>query len=309
MTKQERNQQLGIYTEVTQIKDGDSRYVTKGENRYEVVKFDSCNEMIEKLQQGQSTRGWEGNRKGERDQWTYGQLRDNQTTLQYLKEGQVLDTVLAKANKTYEELMSQPVVEEMLMKAETFKRRKVYSEEGAELCIDRVMCADPAHWVKTIRGKKCPLVRLGMNIGGSCGENENVFNNMAAVSGVVADILTRAGFSVELYAVTTSAATTSSNGYSTVMTCLKKAEEALDLKRIYSVGCSGYFRDWVFQVYYNILSGTATSGLGYVCNVTKDMTRVLDIDYVIDNSFIPDNNRSAYIKIQDMFNEILTNKA
>lgn len=310
MTKAERNKYLGIHTEMHPP-------INSNNKKYEVVRFDSCDEMVGKMLEGSKLPDWyipndersvikEG---GGNDNWTFGQLKEYDQTLDFLKTGQVLETVLKKAKKTYDDLVSQPNIQELLAKAETFKRKKKYSEEGAELCIDRVMSGDPAHWIKTVRGKKCPLVKLGMNIGGSAAENESVFNNVSAVCGVVADILSRAGFSVEINSCTTSRDTTNSNNYDTVMVCLKKAEEALDLKRIYSVGCSGYFRCWIFQVYWNILEGTPTSGLGYMQNVLPEMMPHLGLDYIIDSSFVwSDNNRSAFTKIENLFNEIISNQ-
>lgn len=303
MKKEQAIKELGIKIDYTKLKNG---------KKYEVVNFNSCDEMIKKMQTcSEDYKMYMSNeqnaRPGGKDEaWAYGELRNYDNTLEYLSEGKVLPAVQKRAEKIYNDLTSQPSIQEMLSRAETFKRKKVYSEEGAELSIDHVMSGDPAHWIKTTRGRKMPLVKIGVNIAGSAAEDESLFNQITAISGVVTDILTRAGFSVELYACSTGRDITPAQNYTTVLTRLKAAEEFLDLNRIYSVGCQGYFRCWIFKVYKYILEGDAYDYLGCPQDVTGEMKDALGLDYIIDSSFrLSDNNRSAYIKIEKMFNEVL----
>lgn len=278
--------------------------------KYELVSFDSCDQLISKMQRGVADYNWngkghsDGNKSsGDSSSWRYGQLENYDKTLEYLTEGKVLDSVNKKATEVYNTLTNSPVIQDLLLRAATFKRKKVYSEDGADLDIDRVMCGDPLHWIKSTRGKKNSLIRLGVNLAGNCMEDENLFNNLTAVAGVVSDILSRAGFGVELSAVATTYGTTNKNWFNTVQVTLKKAEEALDLQRIYSVGCSGFFRCWIFKVYCNVLTGHPTGGLGQVRNINKEMQEKLELDYIIDSSF--KDAKSQLIKIEEMFNEVV----
>lgn len=285
----------------------------EGSKNYEVVWFDSSDEMISKMEKisldnNYSEEQRDCNRPGSGEHtWTFGALKNYENTLEYLREGKVLPAVQKRAQEVYDILTSKPEIQEMLQKAETFKRKRVYSEEGAELCIDRVMAGDTAHWQKQTRGRKMPLVKLGLNIAGSAAENESMFNQIAAVCGVVVDILTRSGFSVELYACSSGDGITSENNITTVMTRIKAAEEQIDLNRIYSVGASGFLRCWMFKVYRYVLKGSAYSYLGFPYSVNKTMKDIIGLDYVIDSSFkYSDNNRSAFTKIEGLFEEVIS---
>lgn len=288
----------------------------EGKKDYEVVWFDSSDEMISKMEKISAMNDYSNDephlrpqREGRfsKETWVFGALENYDKTLEYLREGKVLPAVQKRAQEVYDILTNKPEIQEMLQKAETFKRKRVYSEEGAELCIDRVMAGDPAHWQKQTRGRKMPLVKLGLNIAGSAAEDESMFNQIAAVCGVVVDILTRSGFSVELYACSSADGITPENNITTVMTRIKAAEEQIDLNRIYSVGASGFLRCWMFKVYRYVLKGSAYGHLGYPYSVNKTMKDIIGLDYVIDSSFKhSDNNRSAFTKIEGLFEEVIS---
>lgn len=295
---------------------GDSGYGRRGrstgterEYDYQVLSFNSCDEMIAQIKRGISQYGWE--HKGYRlrdytngqNTWAHGQLKTYDKTLEYLTEGKVLDSVMEKATKVYEELTNNPTIEDLMQRATTFKRKRIFSEDGSDLCIDRVLCGDPFHWAKSTKGRKNTLVKIGVNLAGNCMEDETLFNNLCAVTGVVADLLTRAGFAVEITACCTVYRVTDYGGFHTTQVTLKKAEEALDLQRIYSVGCSGFFRCWIFQAWCNCLKGQPSGGLGQVRPVNKHMQEVLGIDYVIDSEFI--RAESKLIKIENLFENLI----
>lgn len=303
-TKEQQLEELSIRVDYFPLKES--------RKKYEVVWFDSSDEMISKMEKISIMNDYSGDKRdctkpgGGNHEWSYGALQNYENTLEYLREGKVLPKVQKRAQEVYDILTSKPEIQEMLQNAETFKRKRVYSEEGAELCIDRVMAGDPAHWQKQTRGRKMPLVKLGLNIAGSAAEDESMFNQIAAVCGVVVDILTRSGFSVELYACSSGDSITSENGITTVMTRIKAAEEQIDLNRIYSVGAVGFLRCWMFKVYRHVLKGTPYSSLGYPYNVNQQMKDIIGLDYVIDSSFkYSDNNRSAFTKIEGLFNEVI----
>lgn len=282
---------------------------------YQVVSFKSCEEMISQLQKGIKDYKWSHKNfddtkdykpHGKDHEWAFGTLKNYDKTLEYLSEGKVVDSVLKKANQVYETLISQPPIEELMLRAATFKRQTVFREEGAELCIDRILCGDPYHWSKQTKGRKNPLVRIGVNLAGNCGENESLFNNITAVAGVVADLLSKAGFAVQVEACSTGYGTTDykrGRSFFTTTVTLKNANESLDLQRIYSVGCSGYFRCWIFQVMCNIYRGNPYGSLGQTRPINRSMQDVLELDYIIDSSFR--DAMSQHIHIEKMFNEII----
>ncbi len=315
--------ELGIYKETVKLpfnvkwmKDELGRNLEPLQ-RVEIVKFDSCEEMIFKIEAGKTTHGWD--HKGQdkdsfipgtrSDSWTFGALKNYDATLEALKTGIVLDAVLKDANEISQKLMESPTVENLFLRAETMKRKRVFSEEGSELDIDRVLCGDPQHWSRMTKGKRNTLVRLGVNLAGNCGEDEKLFNRLAAITGVATDILTRAGYAVELVSCSSSYGTAKDNntlGFDIVSVVLKKAEEALDLQRIYSIGASGFFRCWVFQVYCNVLTGQPQSGLGRTCPISPSVQEHLGLDYVIDSSFV--NGISQEIAIENLFNSVISSK-
>jgi hypothetical protein len=282
-------------------------------DKYEIVTFNSSYELITKMQTCSEDFGMYNSNEhkakpgGDIDSWAYGQLKNYDTTLEYLSEGKVLDSVLEIATKIYDTLTMQPEIVELFSKAETFKRKRVYQEDGAELCIDRVMAGDPAHWQRMTRGKKMPLIKLGLNLAGSRGEEEEHFNKLSAVCGVVVDILSRSGYSVELYSCVSGSNITSASNKTTVMTRIKAAEEEIDMSRIYSIGCSGFLRCWMFKVYYYILKGDPQYGLGQPISVTEEMKTNLGLDFIIDSSFTG-NNQAAFTKITGLFQQVIENK-
>lgn len=278
----------------------------------ETVYFSSCDEMIDKLSRGVKDHKWNHHNydlsdyttPGRLCDWAHGKLGTYEKTLEYLKEGKVLDSVMAKANDVYQKLVESPAIDNLMARAATFKRRRVYSEEGTELCIDRVLCGDPAHWGKNTKGKKNTLIKLGVNISGNAGEDESLFNNLSAVAGVVTDLLTRAGFAVQLDVCSTGYDAKSTENIETIIVTLKGAEEVLDLQRVYSVGASGFFRCWIFQVLCNVLKGPRMGwGLGSACGIGNSLREALGYDYIIDSEFV--NGQSRHINIEKMFNQII----
>lgn len=284
----------------------------KEKHKYlQVVEFSSAYDMITKLERCVKQYKWDGKgqedeRYYEHDNWTYGSLTKSQTR-ENLIIGMANENTKKKAQEIREKLLSSPKVQNALKRADSMKRRRVFKEEGAELCIDRILCGEPEHWAKMQGGRKIPVVKIGINIAGNCTEDENHFTRTVAVAGVVADLLQAAGFHTHIVSAAHSEDVTNISSKNVTIVDIKKPTEQLDIERLLSVGCSGFFREWHFRVYYNVLYGIPGYGLGRTVKMTKAIQKYLNIDYMIDNNF-SSGGKALETCVEDMFDEVVRDK-
>lgn len=280
--------------------------------KFQVVSFDSCDEMISKINKGKSEYGWDGkghnyNRQywhsGCIGNWMYGAHKTYDATLTALQRGEVCPQYLKFIGDLQSKLTENPEIEQLMLTAKTFKRKRVYADQGDELDINRLMSGEVEHWEKSTKGKKNTLIRLAFNIDGTGSKTEEDFMIMASTAAVISNILSIAGFAVQLTFCHTSNGVSTQTKYNAISVCVKQAHEQIDMERICSVGCTGFFRGWIFQVYANVLDGTPYGHMGSSSNFPDGGEEQLGFDYIIDHRV--HGQKANIIEIKKLFKSII----
>lgn len=217
--------------------------------------------------------------------WALGRGNMFPEVREELLMGSCSKRMVREFEQVQEEVRGEDRVRKMVQMAESVKRHRIFREEGAELCVDRVMCGDPQHWSKLVRGKQTPVVKININCAQWSGGNEKTFLTTMAMGAVASDILTMCGYNVEItcsYVVYFGDDRNKcERGGSIVM--LKSSEEVMDIKKVLSAGNMGLYRVYEFDARCLFLPGRNCSGSpsGQAQKV-KDLvgwTEVVDTDW------------------------------
>jgi len=227
----------------------------KGNSR--LVMWDSSADFIECWRQNGENKSWQHPLSGRdsRSLWAYGEdYKTLENTLEALENGQILDKYIDKVGEAKSELFKHcPQLENLQTVAMSKRRRRKYAEEGAELDIDRYMCADPAMWVS------CPpseirkrSARIYIDVWGTCGTTFQTFINSIVFAAAMADIIEAAGITLEIVVGTTATNFWEGKGACTIAFPVKQANEPMDISKLLTFGISGFLRGLCFDTYHGI---------------------------------------------------------
>lgn len=265
--------------------------------------FDSYADLVDKCYYMYQNHNWKPYRYENNNQWYFGTLRTYEKSVDALINGKATDRQVETAQKIYNQISKSPFVLQLEQRAQSIKKKRVFSEDGAELDIDRVMCGDPMHWTRLTKGAQKPVVRIGANINGNAGEGEQRFIGVAAAAAVISDLVSRAGFSVEVYSCSTSQ-TDGARCYASLCCKIKQAEQPLDINRICSAGLPIILRHFSFTVRGNSLE--RDGGLFSSTSIPKEFANELEFDHIIDADELlnRDYTQMKEDKLNDIFNKL-----
>jgi hypothetical protein len=255
--------------------------------RNEFAEFPSLFDFIEMVEEGRKPEyGWENMEYYDQgtDSWTYGTHTNNiektKEALYYCNPPQPILDRIEELRTATSNLHS---IQQLAMKARSIKRRRVFAESGDDLDIDRILCGDPEHWSRMTKGRSNNVVRLWVNFSVSCGNGEDNMYKLAATIAVASDLLTKAGFAVEVLAceIAKDAIQGQKGGFNGVIFPLKRAEDPLEINKIACIGIPGLFRAYAFTATSNIYSKGPASGLGMNVEVNKSVKEFYDFKHLI----------------------------
>ena len=169
---------------------------------------------------------------------------------------------------------------------QSIKRVTRFTDDGAELDIDRVMCGDTDYWRTTRRDGRYRVVRLVLNYGMSWDNKPEAFMKLLAMTFVMAELIEAKGYGLEIYATDSVHVRLYGDDKpyldeQATLIPLKKAQESLDIERMGVVGIVGFFRhvSWIIcTLMFGDYNGTCLA-------TTKEMQAFLGADVFIENSW------------------------
>ena len=265
----------------------------------EILHYDSVAHMVESAKDNATKRKYLD--KGDFDEWTWGtEFQGLESTTEALRNGECSQKTLKHIEEYRNVLLNMDGIDDMMRRADTFKRRRKFGESGSELDIDRVLSGDPEHWQSMTRGKKQNVIRLGVNFSVTCGHSEEQLNKLGALTTVAVDMLQRCGLAVEVVGLCVAHKVMSNNligskpeqGFTCV---LKSAQEKLDVSRIACIGIPGLYRAYGFTTWINYLEGRATSGLGYGNETSNEVKDLLNIKHLLEVKWTKEGREKAFL--------------
>lgn len=256
--------------------------------------------------------------------WTYGtQFTDRIATKEALLSSEVPDTMWKIIDKLRDSLLALEEVKKLLDMAPSIKKLRKFGPSGDDLDIDRVLCGDPNHWQYTTKGRKTNVVRIGLNISMSAYNKEDKFLKIVALASVAADLVIKAGCSLEFILCGLSvdvqeegnnpyldpegdAIGNLGDGFSGSIFTIKKAEEPFDLARIACLGIPGLFRHYMFVARTAYLSSSVTPGMGVSKPVPSEMYERIGLKHVIGYRLVTgkDDTIQQRVFLRGIFEEI-----
>jgi hypothetical protein len=190
---------------------------------------------------------------GKRAEWTFGRdLPDHNSTSLCVEEGRFPDKYMNLYERTKDELYTRfPDLHKFTEIAITKRRRRRFTEDGAELDIDRYMVGDTDIWQTVVKSDvRTKSASLYIEIGVSCGtDTETITKNVINIA-VLADILELAGVTTDIYFGATGTPW-NSGSFHQILVKAKSAGEPMDLARILSFAAPGFYRQFVFGAWAN----------------------------------------------------------
>lgn len=192
------------------------------------------------------------------------------------------------ANKTNEPwLEGLTVIEELMSRIRheslptpTSRRRKMrFGEQGDEIDFDRLRAGDEKYWHEAFRENvRAPqTLTLFCNVAASYNVGSRDVFYRGAVGIVLADLLSQAGFSVELYLVSASSGAFRSGDDLIQTVCLKKAEAPVDTATIANAMSGWFLRSVIFQSRYADPTKKPSSNLGHPMHIHAGMPELTNI--------------------------------
>ena len=184
----------------------------------------------------------------------------------------------------YRDKINAENIHDLQDSVQSIKRVTRFTDDGAELDIDRVMCGDTEYWRTTRRDGKYRVVRLVINFAMSYNNKADSFAKLLAMTYVTAEILDAKGYGLEIYGMFNSHTRTGWESYlneQCIMIPLKKTQEGLDIERIGVVGIVGFFRhvSWIIaNNLFGYFNGTARQ-------VTDEMKAFSGADVLVENTW------------------------
>ena len=264
----------------------------------EILHYDSVAHMVETTKENAINRKYL--ERDKEDDWTWGtEFKGLDETYNALRNGECSKKTLKHIEEYRNVLLNMDGIDDMMKRAETFKRRRKFSDSGSELDIDRVLSGDPEHWQSMTRGKKQNVIRLGVNFSVTCGHTEKQLNKLGALTTVAVDMLQRCGLAVEVVGLCIAHSVTKDNLCEKMeqgFTCLlKSSQEKLDVSRIACIGIPGLYRAFGFTAWSNYLEGEPSGGLGYGNQTTKECKELLNIKHLLEVKWVKNGGEKAFL--------------
>ena len=277
----------------------DDYWVNKDGKTFQLLHFDRPIDIVKKVEELIS-QGKESYTNGElnrgENNWTYGNdFKNSEMTSYAINKGDISKNLVNKILEKKSKFLELQSVQALLQKAKSSKRKRIYKDEGSELCIDRILCGDSNHWSVLTRGKKNNLVTLAINYAVSSGSNENDFVEMASLIAVSTEIIASAGFGIQVLALGSVHNITNKIQEGGICFPLKKANEVLDIRKIACVGIPGLLRAYTFDIWSNLLRGTPASGLGQCFSTTQEIKDRLNIQYLFEKKWETEQDQVTII--------------
>lgn len=238
----------------------------EGERKpHQTIMFDSITDLVECVDNNTL---W--NNKGldldvtENVHWRFGdEYKTYKKTKEALMYGTATENMLSQYDKAKDKLLQQyPELNDLQNLAFKSRKKRKFSEEGAELDIDRFMCGDPEHWIKSEQVRDKKTIKILFN-GAMTGDfNANQFTTNIIICTCFIDILKTLGISVEFWNGFISNDVSLKTQTSVILAKTKSAEDNIDICRLLSTGLPGLFRWYSFKLKSNILMGLPESDMG-----------------------------------------------
>ena len=194
------------------------------------------------------------------------------------------ENVFAKQVEKYRDKINAENIGALQDSMQSIKRVTRFTDDGAELDIDRVMCGDTDYWRTTKRDGQYRVVRLVLNYGMSWDNKAETFMKLLAMTYVMAELIESKGYGLEIYATDSVHVPYGEDAYlseQATLIPLKKAQESLDIERMGVIGIVGFFRH-VSWIMCTLMFGHYN---GYSYGTTKEMQAFLGADVFIENSW------------------------
>lgn len=291
-------------------------------DKIHILEFDSGNHMIEFVNfstANTQVSGWDNTKRekglfytekgyysGRENEWAFGKdFKSAQETGRAVSCGASTSRIMEAVHKKTQELMCMPLIE-CLIKEHAINKRKIkFGEEGSELCIDRILCGDPNHWMKKGKRSLNNTVRFFVNYHMTCGNDEKKFIELASVICALVQIVSISGYAVEVKAGAVGHETVEGIPEAGMIFPIKNPDEPLDIQRISSIGLQGLLRGYSFDIYSQCFKGEPSWGLGRNSGISKELRAFLQTDFVIENAWLNEKEQSIYI--DKIFRQIIQN--
>lgn len=253
---------------------------------HQLVYFDSIADMVYACTENRKNKSWKdkghhGNSDfGDSDKhWTFGDdFPDLESTREALTTGIVPQSLIDQAFGYKLSIMDKyPELFEIEKSAYKIRRKRQFSEIDGELNIDRFMSGDIEMWEKMTKRPTKQSLKIMINTALHCGHDANKFLKGMIMVTAFLDILDKAGITSELWYTPIIDGCTNETHLSAIAVKVKSADELLDLPRILSTGCSGFFRYYCFRIMTNVLKGKPDYGLGRPSQDASQLTLVRDL--------------------------------
>ena len=252
----------------------------ENEGTHAVVHMKDMSQLLDCIYQGEIF--WDEERE---EEWTYGKhVVGRENLKRALIMGKTSDSIVAKYHTIRGEIERKAGISKFVGQGLSCKRRRVIRDDGDDLSMSRLMGGSDQYWTTTERNSQRANIRIGMNFGISSGHDESSFARLGATLGVITDILTKMGYSVEVIAFDF-VKYSGKNGwdYFGLSIPMKIPNEPLDVHRIMTSGLPGLFRDFCFGLMKNQYK--FATGLGQQCETTDAYKQELDLIHVVEHKF------------------------
>ena len=223
-----------------------------------------------------------------REKWTYGSHyvgRDRNKLA--LKRGESPKALMDKFME-YRDLLTDKIdVTKYVGMGLSCRRRRRISDDGAEIDISRFVNGDELYWQSYKRDAQRQNVRLGINFGVSCTCGEEDFAKLGACVSLLADILTKLGYGVEIVGMDF----VRYNGkrdytHLCIASTFKKPHEPLDIQKLLNTGLPCMLRDFSFGINDKVFE--IGQGQGCCNEATPLLKKVANILYVAEHKNVKD---------------------
>lgn len=272
--------------------------------QYQIATYDSMCDLKDKINLG-TTRGLfekptieEMLRSFTSSEWSewkdfifQGKFKNMEEVNIHMEQGLAINKTLDYIEKFRNTSLQTEEIQELKHRAKSMKKRRVFSEVGSELDIDRVLCGDPEHWSYMKRGAEKSVMKIGFNIGMVAAVTDEQVQQVLAMGIILTELLQLAGITVELHACYLGINRTTIVKHGGMMVKIKGAEERLDIQRISGIACSGIYRSYGFLSHGNVLDCKKHGceyGFGRSGDINDNLKALSGMDYIIDNSFSND---------------------
>lgn len=233
---------------------------------------------------------------GSQNEWRNGEHLTYDRAQEFLSDGKATDKQ-KKYYDTYREniLKKRPDLADIEASAVVSKKRKVFSESGDDLDIDRYMNGEVEQWTRRatskIRKRSAKIFVAMPQSGGNDAEN---FSRAAAFVVAVSNIIELAGISTEIEFGNIGVNATNTESFHCYSVIAKRVEEPLDIERLLSFGGAALLRNYIF---------IATSHVNQEeFFLNTDSGKGMSIDKIATDTFIaPAIDADIFIHADDVF--------